>query len=134
MVKPFVKKGFTHIVGRSQESAQKLLEAAKEAGFEGEVSTTSIGYIVRDEIVEFLNKAPKETEEEKQEEQTQEETPTLVPVEPGENDVQLFNPADHNAPEVIEYLKGADEVEAARVLSLEAEGQKRATVLNKGDK
>lgn len=41
-----------------------------------------------------------------------------------------FDPGQHNAPEVIEYLKGAGSEERARVLAIEAEGQKRKGVLN----
>jgi hypothetical protein len=44
-------------------------------------------------------------------------------------DGEPFDPGEHVAPEVIEYLKGADGEERARVLAVEAEGQKRKGVL-----
>lgn len=40
-----------------------------------------------------------------------------------------FDPSDHNGPEVIEYLKGADEAERERVLAAEAEGKNRKGIL-----
>jgi hypothetical protein len=40
-----------------------------------------------------------------------------------------FDPGEHNADQVLEYLKGADEEERARVLAAEAEGRKRKGIL-----
>lgn len=40
-----------------------------------------------------------------------------------------FDPGAHKAPEVLAYLKDADEEERARVLAAEAEGQKRKGIL-----
>jgi hypothetical protein len=40
-----------------------------------------------------------------------------------------FDPGEHKAPEVLAYLKDADEEERARVLAAEAEGQKRKGIL-----
>lgn len=40
-----------------------------------------------------------------------------------------FDPSDHNGPDVIEYLKGADETERERVIAAESTGKKRTTVL-----
>ncbi|MFE2046365.1 hypothetical protein ACFXAZ_36685 [Streptomyces sp. NPDC059477] len=40
-----------------------------------------------------------------------------------------FDPAVHTGPEVIEYLKAADEDERARVLAAERDGKNRSTVL-----
>lgn len=40
-----------------------------------------------------------------------------------------FDPGEHTAPEVIEYLKGASQEERARVLAAEQAGKARATVL-----
>jgi len=44
-------------------------------------------------------------------------------------DGEPFDPGKHNADEVLEYLKGADEEERARVLAAEAEGRKRKGIL-----
>ncbi|NJP73730.1 hypothetical protein [Streptomyces sp. C1-2] len=41
----------------------------------------------------------------------------------------LFDPGEHKAPEVLEYLKSADEEERRRVLAAEAAGQKRKGIL-----
>lgn len=40
-----------------------------------------------------------------------------------------FDPSEHNGPEVIDYLKGADEAERERVLAAEAEGKNRKGIL-----
>lgn len=47
----------------------------------------------------------------------------------GGPDGEPFDPGQHKAPEVIEYLKTASDEERARVLALEAEGQKRKGIL-----
>ncbi|MER5601514.1 hypothetical protein [Streptomyces sp. NPDC002265] len=60
------------------------------------------------------------------------EARTLTPPAPDPattDDGELFDPGEHTAPEVIEYLKTADDEERARVLAVEAEGQKRKGVL-----
>lgn len=44
-----------------------------------------------------------------------------------------FDPGEHKAPEVIEYLKTADEEERKRVLAAEAAGQKRKGILDKAE-
>jgi hypothetical protein len=44
-----------------------------------------------------------------------------------------FDPGQHKAPEVIEYLKTADDEERARVLAAEAEGQKRKGILGSAE-
>jgi len=58
---------------------------------------------------------------------------TLTPPEQaagqGGGDPKAFDPGEHTGPEVIEYLKGADEEERARVLAAEQSGKKRSTVL-----
>jgi hypothetical protein len=41
-----------------------------------------------------------------------------------------FDPADHNADEVLAYLKDADEAEAVRVLDAEAAGKERKGITN----
>lgn len=58
---------------------------------------------------------------------------TLTPPVPAggdsEPDGKPFDPNEHKAPEVIAYLKDADEDERARVLAIEADGQKRKGIL-----
>lgn len=48
--------------------------------------------------------------------------------EQGEDSV-TFDPGEHNAPEVIEYLKSADEEERSRVLAAETAGKNRKGIL-----
>lgn len=60
------------------------------------------------------------------------EARALTPPAPGPtdgDDGEPFAPGEHTAPEVIEYLKTADDEERARVLAAEADGQKRKGVL-----
>lgn len=44
-------------------------------------------------------------------------------------DGKAFDPGEHKAPDVIAYLKDADDEERARVLAAEADGQKRKGIL-----
>lgn len=44
-----------------------------------------------------------------------------------------FDPADHNADEVLAYLNDADKAEAARVLDAEAAGKGRKGITNQRD-
>lgn len=46
---------------------------------------------------------------------------------------EVFDPAEHNAPEVLEYLKGVGEDEARRVLESEEAGKARKGILNLRD-
>jgi hypothetical protein len=50
------------------------------------------------------------------------------PEEPG-----VFDPAEHNADEVLAYLDQADETEATRVLDVEAFGKKRKGITDRRD-
>ena len=45
----------------------------------------------------------------------------------------VFNPADHKVEEVLAYLADADEAERDRVLSAEAGGKNRASIIGKPD-
>ncbi|WHM32445.1 hypothetical protein OH540_21315 [Streptomyces sp. BPPL-273] len=45
------------------------------------------------------------------------------------SDGKPFDPGEHGAPDVLAYLKDADEDERARVLALEASGRKRKGIL-----
>lgn len=56
-------------------------------------------------------------------------TPPAATPDEGDADGPQFNPGAHTAPEVIEYLKSADEEERARVLAAEEAGKARSTVL-----
>lgn len=51
---------------------------------------------------------------------------TQEPLAPADS----FDPAKATIPAVLEYLADADEAETVRVLDLEAEGEKRSTLLN----
>jgi hypothetical protein len=44
-----------------------------------------------------------------------------------------FDPSEHQAPEVLAYLKNADEAERQRVLTAEAAGKKRKTIIDSGE-
>lgn len=52
----------------------------------------------------------------------------------GDEDGKPFDPSEHNAPEVLEYLKTADEAERDRVLAAEAEGRNRKGILGDATK
>ncbi|CBG71873.1 hypothetical protein SCAB_48221 [Streptomyces scabiei 87.22] len=58
---------------------------------------------------------------------------TLTPPEQtarqAEDGPKPFDPGEHKAPEVLAYLRDADEEERARVLAAEAAGQKRKGIL-----
>lgn len=51
----------------------------------------------------------------------------------GDEPREVFDPAEHNAPEVLEYLKGVGEDEAVRVLESEEAGKARKGILNLKD-
>ncbi|MER5209397.1 hypothetical protein ABT063_02055 [Streptomyces sp. NPDC002838] len=57
-------------------------------------------------------------------------TPPTQTADSGGGGPKPFDPGEHTAPEVIEYLKGADEDERVRVLAAEENGQARKTVLS----
>ncbi|MFD7709475.1 hypothetical protein [Streptomyces sp. NPDC059786] len=58
------------------------------------------------------------------------ENRTLTPpAAPADSSQTPFDPGEHTAPDVIEYLKGADEEERARVLAAEAAGRGRKGIL-----
>jgi hypothetical protein len=63
--------------------------------------------------------------------------PEPVPASDGDGDggpdSEPFDPGQHKAPEVVEYLKTADDEERARVLAAEAEGQKRKGILGSAE-
>ncbi len=59
----------------------------------------------------------------------------LAPVEEPEQDNtpdEVFDPSEHKAEEVIDYLETADADEARRVLAAEAAGKTRSTITTKG--
>jgi hypothetical protein len=51
----------------------------------------------------------------------------------GDGPHEVFDPAEHTAPEVLEHLKGSGEEEAARVLESEEAGKARKGILNLRD-
>lgn len=58
------------------------------------------------------------------------------PQEPAEDEDgphEVYDPAEHNAPEVMEYLKGVGEAEAERVLESEQAGKNRKGIVNLTD-
>lgn len=56
------------------------------------------------------------------------ENRTLTPPQAPAGD-KPFDPGEHTAPQVLAYLKDADDEERARVLAAEADGQKRKGIL-----
>lgn len=54
---------------------------------------------------------------------------TSLPPAPRGTPMQEWSPDDHTVAEVLEYLITADEAERSRVLSLEAQGKARKTIL-----
>ncbi|MBP5931909.1 hypothetical protein F3K39_28665 [Streptomyces sp. LBUM 1479] len=63
---------------------------------------------------------PEEPEEPEDAGEPEEPTPQAV-----------FDPSQHDAPSVLEYLAEADEAETARVLAAEAAGKNRKTIMGK---
>jgi hypothetical protein len=56
-------------------------------------------------------------------------TPPEETARQDETEPKPFDPGEHKAPEVLAYLKDADDDERARVLAAEAAGQKRKGIL-----
>lgn len=123
MIKINLEEGQSFVAGRSQVTAAKLIEAAKELDLVREVSTTSRGYIVPLAVAEAAGYGDKEADkkvEENEENKSAEE-----------QEVDLFDPSEHSVEEVNNYLEGVDEEERNRVLDAEAEGKARATLIGK---
>jgi len=52
-----------------------------------------------------------------------------LPAQSGPADAEVFDPGEHNAPEVLAYLETADEAERERVLAVEAAGKARKGIV-----
>lgn len=149
-----IEDGDTFVEGRSPKKAKELLDKAKAAGESSSaVRTTTFGYIVPKSILDGEAKAdaddggddnladagPDSTDDsETQIEEQNTEGDTAQGDEAdatGDGDEQ-YDPADHNADEVIEYLDTASAEERERVLAAEKDGKARKSVLSstEGDK
>lgn len=127
-------EGQAFVEGRSTAKARELLDAAKEAGREGEVLTTSFGYIVPKELVggdakAEADEAAKAAEVAAAEEAAKAAEAAQKAEDDGENKAVEFDPSEAGVEEVHEYIKGADDAERERVLAAEREGKNRVTVL-----
>lgn len=124
MTNVHLNEGEAFVEGRSAEKARELIERAEAAGLSASVvSTTSFGYIVPEEILasDVLGLSEEETKEEAPEADANADAP--------EAPVAQFDPNEATVAEVREYLAGADEEEAERVLAAERAGQARKTLL-----
>lgn len=134
--------GDAYVQGRSPEKSKELLEAAVAAGIDPAlVRTTSDGYFVPKElggdegdenhVVEIGIGVP----EAAYQDTVIPEAPAEAPAEDGGEDQEqrletdAFDPGEHTVGEVKEYLDGADDAERERVLSAEAEGKARKSLL-----
>lgn len=129
MVNLFIPEGHVFLEGRSRERASELLEWAKEADLEGQVSTTSTGYIVPKAILPI-----QEGESDRQTSDTQTEGKETKAEEEGDKSegskpADVFNPADNTIEKVLAYLETADNEERARVLEAEKAGKNRPTLI-----
>lgn len=131
--------GQTFVEGRSRETARKLLDAAKDAGREGEVLTTSFGYIVPSEILDGekpdadggADAAAAEAEAKaKAEADAKAAAEAEADAEAEEeNTAKEFDPSEADVEEVLSYIEGADEDERKRVFAAEKSGKARVTIL-----
>lgn len=133
MVEIKLEKGQKFIEGRSQETAARLVNAAKELGRIAEVITTSRGYIVPKEVAAAADEADgaqEQTEAQAETQTTESETHGSMQ---GDGNADLFDPTKHTVAEVKEYLDGANDEERTRVLEAEAAGDARATLVGKNE-
>lgn len=151
-VTPRLRDGESFVKGRSTAKAIELLELAEAAGREGEVKTTSLGYVVPTEILADYGGVsitgadqpavltePGTTKSRAEATNVDAnagdgrlvegvETAT-TPAPSPEDAVDEFNPSDANVAEVNDYLEGADEAERTRVLAAEAAGKARKSII-----
>lgn len=144
---PHLADDETYVDGRSTERARELLTLAADAGREGEVITTSHGYIVPTAILpgdfagETLTQASRPAVETEPGTDTDPakvwnvggapETETPAAAEGAEEEpADEFDPSKATVEEVQEYLDGADDTERERVLAAEKDGKARKTVLS----
>jgi len=111
-------EGFTFVEGRSPEQARALLAAAEGTEHEGQVYTTSFGYLVPDDVAKAAESA----------ESTEETDPEDEGGDPEGDGAKEFDPTDATVAEVNEYLAGADDAERERVLEAERNGKNRSTI------
>lgn len=135
-MKLFIPEGHTHVLGRSREKAAELLRAAKVAGLEGQVATTTDGYIVPDAVVEQVEFDAKSDADAQADVDAQAqadadaEAAKQAAADADKATADLFDPSAHNVDEVKAYLETADEAERARVLAAEETGKKRVSLLD----
>lgn len=116
--------GQAYVEGRSEAKAQELLTAAK--GREGEVLTTSFGYIVpKDILTEELGEDLGEIDAEEKRKAEEEEAARLAEIEAN----KPFDPSTASVNEVNEYLQSATEDERTRVLAEEKAGKNRVSIV-----
>lgn len=131
MIHPTLADGESFVEGRSTEKAKELLELAGEDR-QGEVFTTSYGYIVPSAILPAGYDAV--TNKDTAAVITQPGTATNAEAAAADADENPegseFDPSTATVDEVKEYLDGADDTERERVLAAEAEGKGRKGILD----
>lgn len=116
--------GQAYVEGRSSAKAQELLKAAK--GREGEVLTTSFGYIVpKDILTADVGEDLGEIEAEEKRKAEEEEAARLAEIAAQ----KPFDPSTASVTEVNDYLGSASEDERTRVLAEEKAGKNRVTIV-----
>jgi hypothetical protein len=138
-MKMHLNDGESYIKGRSPEKAAQLLQAAKDAGLEGSIRTTSYGYIVPEQLADPADATTTTTGRPLRKSATSlDEAEAVVADRPKAEDTDVhtsepaaqYDPADYTVDEVIAYLDKADDAEIARVKEAEKTGKKRTTILN----
>jgi hypothetical protein len=149
-MKLFIPEGSTHVLGRSREKAAELLEAAKGAGLEGQIATTTDGYIVPDAVLEAFESAKADAEQQSDVDAQAQRDADAASIELAareaedaaatakadevkaqeENPDAPFDPSEHTVVEVQAYLEGADQAERDRVLAEELTGKARTSLVD----
>jgi hypothetical protein len=138
-MKMHLNDGEAYLKGRSPETAQRLLDAAKEAGLEGQVRTTSYGYIVPQELADAENTSSLTGRELDKGATAEDEARAVVNDRPKADDTTAaeaavtggqFNPSDHTVDDVVAHLDTVDADEHERILAAEQGGKARSTILN----
>lgn len=144
----FVPEGSSHTLGRSREKAAALLEVAAELGLEGQVATTTDGYIVSDEVLKGYEEAIENAQADAQadvkaqadavadadaEKRKAEDAALSAKAEEVAKQAEIpeapFDPSTHNVAEVQAYLEGADQAERDRVYAAELTGKARTSLV-----
>lgn len=125
--------GESYIKGRSPEKAEQLLQAARDAGLEGSVRTTSFGYIVPEQLAGENTTTTTTGRKLAKPSSSLDEAQAVVADRPSDTETSestgpQFDPSHHTVDEVTAYLDSASAEEHQRVLDEEAAGKNRTTI------